>query len=289
MPRSITARKASRPVMAGPPARPNDARTARTWPASSTRPISAVPSSAVSRRTRMFSAGRRSQTGSSRPQASQNRDSRCVGISAISASQSARQRSSPAASQFEAAKAARSMVSRPAGRTSRTRSCTPPSSSMREDAGIWTAARPERALTTSRGAPSGPGRSAPARIAASAPSGSSRSRRRISTSSVAAPAPGCSRSVSRPAIASESAVTVSTPRSKVPASTACAMPSAMRRSSSAKSAFCSSIGRASRRLRNLGIGGRSSRSAPSWTILRPVASRNRSTVQPSIRPCQSAP
>ena len=65
-------------------------RNARRGPARSrgTRPISASPSSVLRRRTRMFSAGRRSHTGSNRPAASQNRDSRCDGRPAISSSQS---------------------------------------------------------------------------------------------------------------------------------------------------------------------------------------------------------
>ena len=80
--------------------------------------------------------------------------------------------------------------------------------------------------------PSAPGSRPPMSSAASAVNGTSRSRRRISTRSVAAPVPGCSYSVSRPTIASESARTVSTPTSKLPASTACSMFSAMRASSS---------------------------------------------------------
>ena len=76
--------------MAGPPSRPKLARAARTCSPSSTRPMRASPSSVVSRRTRMFSNGSRSQMGSSRPAASQKRDSRCEGSSAISCSQSAR-------------------------------------------------------------------------------------------------------------------------------------------------------------------------------------------------------
>ena len=60
---------------------------------------------------------------------------------------------------------------------------------------------------------SGPGSRAQIPSAVSASSGSSRSRRTISTSSVAAPVPECSKSASRPAMASESARTVSTPTS----------------------------------------------------------------------------
>ena len=228
----------------------------------------------------MFSNGSRSQMGSSRPAASQKRDSRCDGSSAISCSQSMRHCASSARRQLEASSSARAMVSRVAGRTRRTRSCTPPSSNIREGAGSRTAARFERALTNSLGLPSGPGSRSPMARAVSAVVGSSRSRRRISTSSVAAPVPGCSYSVSRPARTSESARTVSTPTSKVPASTACSIFSAMRASSSAKSSFCSSMGSASRRLRNRDMGGRSSLRLPSWTSLRPVASSNRAMAQP---------
>ena len=70
MPRSMMTSKGSEPVMADPP--------------SSTRHMSVTPSSVASRRTRMFSAGSRFQTRSSRPEAIQNRDSRRVGSSPIS-------------------------------------------------------------------------------------------------------------------------------------------------------------------------------------------------------------
>ena len=80
----------------------------------------------------------------------------------------------------------------PAGRMSRTRSCTPPSSIMREDAGRTIAAHFERALTASLGFPSGPGSRSPISSAATASSGTSLSRRTISTSSLTAQVPGCS-------------------------------------------------------------------------------------------------
>ena len=105
----------------------------------------------------MFSNGSRSQMGSSRPAASQKRDSRCDGSSAISCSQSMRHCVSSARRQLDASSSARAMVSRVAGRTRRTRSCTPPSSNMRDGAGSRTAARLERAFTTSLGLPSAPG------------------------------------------------------------------------------------------------------------------------------------
>ena len=66
----------------------------------------ATPSSDVSRRTRMFSAGRRSQTGSSRPEASQKRDSRWDGSSPISWFQSIRQWPSSVRPQLEATNSA---------------------------------------------------------------------------------------------------------------------------------------------------------------------------------------
>ena len=91
LPRSMTASKASAPVMAAPPSSPKLTCTALTCSASSTRPMRATPSSDVSRRTRMFSAGRRSQMGSSRPEASQKRESRWLGSSPISCFQSMRQ------------------------------------------------------------------------------------------------------------------------------------------------------------------------------------------------------
>ena len=91
--------------------------------------------------------------GSSSPATSQKRDSRWEGRPAISASQTARQRSSPAGRHCEASSAARAMVSRAAGRTRRTRSCTPPSSNMRDGAGMMSAARFDWALTMSRGLP----------------------------------------------------------------------------------------------------------------------------------------
>ena len=58
---------------------------------------------------------------------------------------------SSARRQLEASSSGLAIVSRVAGRTSRTRSCTPPSSNMREGAGSRTAARLERALTASLG------------------------------------------------------------------------------------------------------------------------------------------
>ena len=101
----------------------------------------------------MLSSGSRSQMGSSRPDTSQKRDSRWEGSAAISASQNARQRSSPALRHWDASRAAWGMVSRAAGRTRRTRSCTPPSSNMRDGAGRIRAARLDCALTMSRGLP----------------------------------------------------------------------------------------------------------------------------------------
>ena len=55
-----------------------------------------------------------------------------------------------------------------------------------------------------------------------------------------------------------------------------------------KSWFCSSMGSASRRLRNCGMGGSSSLRLPSQVSLSPVASSKSASDQPSMRPRQSA-
>ena len=90
----------------------------------------------------MLSSGSRSQIGSSRPATSQKRDSRCDG----SAGDLRIPEGTPAVLVRIAAIAMRraphcAMVSRTAGRTRRTRSCTPPSSNMRDGAGMMSAAR----------------------------------------------------------------------------------------------------------------------------------------------------
>ena len=59
-------------------------------------------------------------------------------------------------------------------------------------------------------------------------------------------------------------------------------------SSSANNSFCSAMGRASSRLRNRGIGGRSSLSEPSQINFSPVASSKRSMDQPAMLPRHSA-
>ena len=64
---------------------------------------------------------------------------------------------SSARRQLEAFSSADATVSPLAGRMSRTRSCTPPSSIMRDNAGRMTAARFERAFAASRSFPSGHG------------------------------------------------------------------------------------------------------------------------------------
>ena len=62
----------------------------------------------------------------------------------------------------------------------------------------------------------------------------------------------------------------------------------MRVSSAAKSTFCSSMGSARSRLRNCGIGGRSSLRLPSQVSFSPVASSKRESDHPSMWPRQSA-
>ncbi len=285
-PRAMISSKISAGVRPGPPARPKAARKTRASAGPSTRPIICSPPSVASRRTRMLSPGSRSQIGSSRPVTSQKRDSVCGGRPSISPSHSARHWSPPASRHCEAPSSASAMVSRAAGRTSRTRSWTLPSSNMREGAGSTRAARLERPLTMSRASrPEVPARSA---RADSAVVGSSLSRRRISTISISAPEPSWTNTGSREAMVKESAPMVSTPRSKVPASTACSMLASMRLSSSANSAFCSAIGSASSRLRNFGIGGRSSLRLPSQVSLSPVASSKRPMGQCSTPPRHSA-
>ena len=150
-PRPITVSKASALVMTRPPSSLEPVHTVAICSASSTCPISASPVSVASRRTYMFSAGSRSRTSSSRPAASEKRDSRCVGNSAISCARSARQRASSARRPFEALSSARAMVSRGPGRTSRIRFCMSQPSNMREGADDRTAARFERVLTASSG------------------------------------------------------------------------------------------------------------------------------------------
>ena len=166
-------------LMTGPPASPKASRKACACSGVRTRPSRLSPASVASRRTRMFSPGSRSQMGSSRPVTSHRRDSVWLGRPSISASHNTRQRSSPESSQFEAASSAAAMGSRTAGRTRRTRASTPPSSNIRDGAGRITAARFERVLMT--------GRLSRKARASPAASGTSRSRRMISTSSVAAP------------------------------------------------------------------------------------------------------
>ena len=192
-----------------------------------------------------------------------------------------------AGAQLDAAGALEETVSGSRGRIRRKRAATPPSSSMREAAGITRAARADWALTTSSGVLSDPRRCAAS--ASSAERGMRRSRLTISAISVSAPVVGWTKTVSRSATVSESARTVSTPRLNVPASIAAAMLASMRVSSAANSVFCSSIGSASRRLRDCDIGGSSSLRLPSWVSLRPVASSKSCSAQPSMRPRHSAP
>ena len=110
----------------------------------------------------------------------------------------------------------------------------------------------------------------------------------ISAISVSAPVVGWTNMVSRSTMVRESDRTLSTPRLKLPASTAAAILDSIRVSRAANSVFCSSIGSARRRLRNCDIGGRSSLRPPSWVSLRPVASWKSCSDQPSMRPAWSA-
>ena len=130
-------------------------------------------------RIRTLSVGSRSQRGSRSPETSHRRDSVCVGSALSSASQSARQWSGAASCQFEAASASPAIVSRRAGRTSRTRSSTPPSSSIRAGAGTTSAAWPERGFAIRRVVRPAAKASDCIRNASSAVRGFSRSRRRM--------------------------------------------------------------------------------------------------------------
>ena len=82
-------------LMTGPPASPKASRKACACSGVRTRPSRLSPASVASRRTRMFSPGSRSHMGSSRPVTSHRRDSVWLGSPSISASHNARQRSSP--------------------------------------------------------------------------------------------------------------------------------------------------------------------------------------------------
>ena len=250
--------------------------------------MSCSPSSAVTRRTRRFSSGSLSQTGSSSPATSQNRVSVWLGSEAISVSQRWRQVGSSAGAQLDAASALEAMVSGSRGRRRRKRASTPPSSSMLDAVGITRAARLDWELTTSSG-----GLSEPRRCAASASSaerGMRRSRLTISAISVSALVVGMDEDGfafgDRERVGAHR---LDTEVERRRPSIAAAMLASMRVSSAANSVFCSSIGSASRRLRNRDIGGSSSFRLPSWVSLRPVASSKSRSDQPSIRsaPCSA--
>ena len=202
------------------------------------------------------------------------------GIPAISFSHAVINSSLSASFQCVVAKSSTLIMSRCMGRISRTRRSTLPSSCIRLGAEILTETRPERLLTSSL----------PLWIfsASSADIGLLRSFRSTVNSRVSAPL-SCCQTVRRPVTIRLSARIVSSPTSWTPAAIAASMRAFKSSSKAVNSVFCMAIGSASRRLRKVVIGGRSSFSVPpSKVSKRPVASSNRRSEQPSIPPCTSS-